>query len=136
MPQRRARRCSLRAAVARLAISSRSHCGLFSVILESHEVDRAVALLEPELDQRRAVARAAQAPPACRFVGGAVSRAYQIASVGIEKYTLLPVEFHRNMGAAVEITMHATAMAYREGGRRLAEVLNLEAHTLARVGQG
>src|SRR4051812_20771430 len=132
MPQRRARRCSLSAAVARLAISSRSHCGLFSVILESHEVNRAVALLEPELDQRRTVARTAQAPPACRFVCGAVSRAYQITPVGIEKYTLLPVEFHRDMGAAVQVSVHPAGLAHRKRGRRLAEVLDLEAHALAR----
>src|SRR3954468_7936714 len=124
MPQRRARRCSFRAAVARLAISSRSHCGLFSVIVESHEINAAVALLEPQLDQRRAVARAAEASTARRLVRGAVRRAYQIAPVRIEKYTLLPVEFHRDMGAAVEITVHPTGVAHGERWRRLAEVVD------------
>src|SRR4029079_16989951 len=90
MPQRRARRCSFKAAVARLATRSRSHCGLLSVIVESHEVDRAVALLELQLHQRRAVARPAEAASGCRLVERAVRRAYQMASVGIEKYPFLP----------------------------------------------
>src|SRR5215470_4790291 len=100
MPQRRARRCSLSAALARLAIRSRSHCGLLSVIVESQEINGAVALLEPELDQGRAVAGAAEAPAARRFVRRPVRRAYQIAPIGIEKYTFLPVEFHRDVRAA------------------------------------
>src|SRR5256885_8593978 len=85
--------------------------------------------------QRAAVARPADTVPARGAVGGAMCRTKQIASFGIEKYPFLPVEFHRDMGAAVQICMDRAAVADGERGRRLAEVFNLEAHALPRIGQ-
>src|SRR6267142_2722554 len=59
----------------------------------------------------------------------------EIASVKIEKYSFLPIEFHRDVRATVEICMHGSPVADGKGRRPLAEVLNLEAHADARIGQ-
>src|SRR2546426_3756127 len=135
MPQRRRRRCSTSASAASLVMSSRSQGALLSVILEPREINHAIAFLHHQPHQRRAVARAADAVSARRVVGGAVGRAEEIASVQIEKYPFLPIEFHRNVRAAVEIGMHPAPVADGEGGRRLAEILDLEAHAAPRIGQ-
>src|SRR5688572_5404626 len=113
MPHSRARRCSLSAAVASLVTSSRSHCPLFSFICKPHEVDLAVAFLDGELDQRSAVAGSAEAAAARRVVRRAVRRAYQVASARIEKYSFLPVEFHRDVRAAVQVAVDAPGVAHR-----------------------
>src|SRR4029079_19704316 len=135
MPQRRARRCSFRAAVARLVTRSRSHCGLLSVIVEPHEVDRAVALLELQLDQRGAVAGSAQAAAACRFVERTVRRRYQMASIGIEKFPFLPIQFHRDVRASVQVAVHPPILTHGESRRRGAEVLDLEARAAPAIGE-
>src|SRR3954462_9881087 len=132
MPQRRARRCSLSAAFASSVTSLRSHCSL-SAIFEPHEVNAAAAFVDLQLDQRRAVARAAEALAARRMVRGAVRRAYQINSGDIEKYAFLPVELHRDMRATVEIRVRLAVVAHGERGGGLAEVLDLEANAAAGV---
>src|SRR5580765_2254853 len=134
MPQRRARRCSVSAAFASSVISLRSHCSL-SAIFEPYEVDAAAALLDPELHQRRLVARPAEALAGRGMVSGTVRRAYQIDSGGIEEYAFLPIEFHRDMRAAVQIAVRFSVLSYYESRRRLAEVLDLEAHAPAGIGQ-
>src|SRR6185503_20910960 len=124
MPQRRARRCSASAAVASLVIRSFSQLpSVLSVIFEPREVNHPIAFLDPQFDQRRAVAGAADAAPARRLVGGAVGRAQQVAAVGIEKYPVLPVEFHRDVRAAVQVAVGPSILPDHKGGGLLAEVL-------------
>src|SRR3954468_958066 len=134
MPHRRARRCSLSAAFASSVTSLRSHCSL-SAIFEPHEVNAAAAFVDLQLDQRRAVARPAEALAARRMVRGAVRRAYQINSGDIEKYAFLPVELHRDMRAAVEIRLGFAVVAHHERRRRLAEVFDLKANAAPGVHQ-
>src|SRR5687767_4492065 len=134
MPHRRARRCSLSAAVASFVTRSRSHCPL-SAILESREVDHAVALQQRELYEWTAVAGPAEAAAARRLIECAVGRAYQIAPVAIEEYALLPVELHRHVRAAIEVAVHAPAVADGERRRRPPEVVDLEAHAAPRLGK-
>src|SRR5258708_294715 len=133
MPQRRRRRCSTSTSAASLVIRSRSQEPLPSVICDPREINVAVALLHQELHQRAAVARPADAAPARSAVGGAVRRAKQIASFRIEKYPFLPIEFHRDVRAAVEVSMHRAVVTDRECGSRLAEVFDLEAHAAPRI---
>src|SRR3972149_5738442 len=102
MPQRRARRCSLSAAVASFSISPRSHCPSLSAIVDSLEVDLAVPLLDLQGQERRAAAGPAQAFSARGGIRRAVRRAYQIATFQVEDFSLAPVEFHRHGAAAVE----------------------------------
>src|SRR5258706_612134 len=77
----------------------------------------------------------AVASPAGGLIGRAVRRAEQLAAVEIEKYSFLPVEFHRDMRATVEISMHPPPVADHKGGCRLAEILDLEAHAGSRIRQ-
>src|SRR6185436_15086490 len=135
MPQRRARRCSLSASVASFSIKPRSHCPSLSAIVDSFEVNPAVPLLHLQRHERRAAAGSAEAFSAVRGVGRAVRRAYQIAALEIEDFSLAPVEFHRHVAAAVEVAVHAPREAHHERGRVFAEVLHLEAHRLAGVHQ-
>src|SRR5438270_12071055 len=135
MPQRRRRRCSISASFASLAMSSRSQFGLvLSVIFESREVNHPIAFFHIEFYQPSA-ARSADAAAARRVIGRAMRRAKEVASVGIEKYSFLPVEFHRDVRAAVEVGTHGALVADGERRRRLAEVFHLEAHAAARVGE-
>src|SRR5437762_9640525 len=137
MPQRRRFRCSSSASLASLVTSSRSHeeLLLLSVIFEPREINHAVALLDEEPYQRRAAARPADAAPGVGLISGAVRRAEQIPSVGVEKYSFLPVEFHRDMRATVQIRMHPAPVADGKGGGRLAEIHDLETHATPRIGE-
>src|SRR5258708_13450624 len=103
MPQRRRFRCSSSASLASFVTSSRSHEELLSVIFEPREINHAVALLAEEPYEWSAAARPADAAPAGRLIGRAVRRAEQIASVGIEKYSFLPVELHPDMPPPAEV---------------------------------
>src|SRR4026209_975636 len=105
MPQRRARLCSLSASVASFSITPRSHCPSWSAIVNSFEVNPAVPLLHLQRHERRAAAGSAEAFSAVRGISRAVRRAYQIAALEIEDFALAPVEFHRQVAAAVEITV-------------------------------
>src|SRR6185503_15676415 len=120
MPQRRARRCSLSASVASFSIRPRSHCPSLSAIVDSLEVDLAVALFHLHRHERRAAAGPADALSAFGRIRRAVRRAYQIAPAQIEDFALAPVEFHRQMAASVEITVDAPVEAHHERGRVLA----------------
>src|SRR5258706_3383885 len=135
MPQRRRRRCSTSASEAIFVIRSRSQFGLFSVIFEPREINHAIALFHIEFQEPSANAGAADAAAGGGLVGRAVGRAKEIASVGIEKYSFLPVEFHRDVRAAIEVGMHRAPVADRDRGRRLAEVFHLEAHAAPRIGE-
>src|SRR5437764_7578693 len=127
MPQRRRRRCSIRASCASLAMSPRSQFGsVLSVIFEPREVNHPIAFFHIEFYQA-AAARSADAATARRVIGRAMRRAKKVASVGIEKYSFLPVEFHRDMRAAVQIGMHLALVADGERGRAFAEIPDLEA---------
>src|SRR6185369_14914310 len=123
MPQRRARRCSLSASVASFSIKPRSHCPSLSAIVDSFEINRAVPFLHLQRYQRRAAAGTAEALAAVRCVRRTVRRAYQIAPLEIEHFSLAPVEFHRQVAAAVEVTVHAPREPHHERGRVFAEVL-------------
>src|SRR5690242_8608264 len=108
MPQRRARRCSASAAPARRVMSSRSQlpsppAGAPSVVLEALEVNHPIAFLYLQFDQSAASARALEAAAARGVVHRAVRAAHEVATGGIEKYSFLPVELHRDMRAAVEV---------------------------------
>src|SRR5260221_13311177 len=136
MPQSRARRCSLSAALASFSISPRSHCPSLSAIVDSFEEHLAVPLLDLQRHQGGAAAGAAQALAAVSGIRRTVRRAYQIASLEVEDFALAPVEFHRQVTAAVQVAVHAAAEAQHEGRRALAEILDVETHRLAGIQQG
>src|SRR4051812_11663023 len=133
MPQRRRRLCSARASVASFVTRSRSQEVLLSVICESFEVNVAVALFHQNLHQWIAAAGAADAAAGFGLVRRAVRGAEKIAPVGIEKYSFLPVEFHLDVRAAVEIAVNRPVVAHDKRRRPFAEVFDLEAHALAGV---
>src|SRR5438067_1662628 len=135
MPHRRRRRCSTSASDAILVMRSRSQFGLFSVIFEPREKNHAIALFHIEFQEPSAVAGAADAAAGGGLIGRAVGGAKEVAPVGIEKYSFLPVEFHRDVRAAIEIRVHPALVADGERRRRLAEILDLEAHAALRVDQ-
>src|SRR3954470_7570716 len=126
MPQRRRRRCSASASDASLVMRSRSQFGLFSVIFEPREKNHAIALFHIEFQEPPADAGTADAAAAGGVIGGAVRRAKQVTSVSIEKYSFLPVEFHRDVRTAIEIGVHLALVADGERRRRFAEVCHLE----------
>src|SRR5690242_14541504 len=135
MPQRRARRCSASAAVASRAIRSRSQraspgagAGSASVVFEPLEKNHPIAFLDSQFEQLAADTRPLDAAAGAGLVDRAVGRAYQVAPRRVEKYPFLPVELHRDVRAAVEVGVRLPLIADRERGRRLAEVLDLEAH--------
>src|SRR5947199_25883 len=79
-------------------------------------------LFHIEFQAPAADAGTADAAAAGGVIGGAVRRAKEVASVSIEKYSFLPVEFHRDVRAAIEIGVHLALVADRERRRRFAEV--------------
>src|SRR5579864_7534012 len=133
MPQRRELRCSLSAANASFSITSRSQ--LPSAMSNFLQVNPAVPLLHREGNQAGIVAGAAHASAGIRLVYGAVSRAYQKQAGDIEKLPRLPVEFHGQVRAAVQIGVYAAVVADRERRLGLAAEFDLEAHALAGIEQ-
>src|SRR5882762_5471973 len=131
MPQRRARRCSFRAAVARVSITSRSQSPSATRIT-LHDYT-AVALLDGDRYESLLEARAAKASPCIRRVGRTVRRAYQMHAPDIEKLSGFPVQLHRHVRAAVEIGIDPAPVAHRE--RRLGTSVHfeLEAYPVARI---
>src|SRR6478609_10001333 len=111
MPHRRRRRCSFSASDASFVTRSRSQEPLLSVIFEPFEINLAVALFHQDLHQRPAVAGAANAVSARGAVRGAMRRADEIASFRIEKYSFLPVEFHRYVRTAIQVSMDPALIA-------------------------
>ena len=64
-----------------------------------------------------------------------MSGAYQILTFRIEKLPRLPVEFHRYVGTAVEVGVDPAAVADGKGGRGLVFAYDVEAQTVAAVGE-
>src|SRR3954469_6222481 len=128
IPQRRRRFCSTSASVASFVTRSRSQEPLLSVICKSFEVNVAVALFHQHLHERTAAAGAADAAAGLGLIRRAVRGAEKVAPVGVEKYSFLPVEFHLDVRAAVQIPLHRSLVPHHERRRLLAEILHLEAH--------
>src|ERR1035437_3913515 len=137
MPHRRAFFCSLRAAKESFSSVSRSQFLSDSAIASTFhiQIDVATRLEHIQAYQLRAAARPATACAALRRIQRAMSGAYQILTVRIEKLSLLPVEFHRYVRAAVDIGVHPAAMADGERGRGFAFPLEFEAHAVAGLGE-
>src|SRR5450830_1781851 len=137
MPHRRAFFCSLRAAKESFSSVSRSQFFSSSAIASTFhiQIDAATRLEHIQAYQFRAAARPATAGAALRRIQRAMSGAYQILAVRIEKLPLLPVEFHRYVRAAVEIGVHPAAMADGERRRGFAFPFEFEAHAVAGLGE-
>src|SRR5438309_9373364 len=131
MPQRRARRCSLRAAVASVSITSRSQLPSATRIT-LHDYT-AVALLDGDRRESLLEARAAKTSACVRRVSRTVRRAYQMQAPDIKKLSGLPVELHRYVRAAVEVGVDPAPVTHRE--RRLGPPVHfeLEAYPVARL---
>src|SRR5256885_5623934 len=112
MPQRRARRCSLRAAVASVSITSRSQLPSATRIT-LHDYT-AVPLLDGDRNESLLEARAAKTSACVRRVSRTVRRAYQMQAPDIKKLSGLPVELHRYVRAAVEVGIDPAPVAHRE----------------------
>src|SRR5258708_9851815 len=122
MPQRRARRCSLRAAVASVSITSRSQLPSATRIT-LHDYT-AVALLDGDRYESLLEARAAKTSACVRCVGRTVRRAYQMQAPDIKKLSRFPVHLHRHVRAAVEVGIDPALVAHRE--RRLRPSLHFQ----------
>src|SRR5207249_1747912 len=131
MLQRRARRCSLRAAVASVSITSRSQ--LLSDTRITLDDYTAIPLLDGDRDESLLEARAAQTSACMRCVGRTVRRAYQMHAPDIKKLSGFPVQLHRHVRAAVEVSVDPAPVAHRE--RRLGPSFHfeLEAYPVARI---
>src|SRR5882762_3885235 len=131
MPQRRARRCSLSAAVASASITSRSQLPSDTRITLHDYI--AAPLLDGDRYESLLEARAAKTSACIRRVGRTVRRAYQMQAPDIKKLSGLPVELHRHVRAAVEVGIDPPPVAHRE--RRLGPSVHfeLEAYPVARV---
>src|SRR5947209_12168547 len=101
MPQRRARRCSLRAAVASVSITSRSQLPSATRIT-LHDYT-AVPLLDGDRNESLLEARAAKTSACVRRVSRTVRRAYQMQAPDIKKLSGFPVQLHRHVRAAVDV---------------------------------
>src|SRR5437660_11926059 len=99
MPQRRARRCSLRAAVASASITSRSQLPSATRIT-LHDYT-AVPLLDGDRNESLLEARPAKTSAGVRRISRTVRRAYQMQALDIKKLFGIPVELHRQVPAAV-----------------------------------
>src|SRR3989442_2962261 len=131
MPQRRARRCFLRAAVACVSITTRSQ--LPSATRITLHDDTAVALLDGDRYETLLEARAAKTSACVRRVGRTVRRAYQMQAPDIKKLSGFPVQLHRHVRAAVDVSIDSAPVAHRE--RRLGPSVHfeLEADPVARI---
>src|SRR5207249_7880707 len=128
---RRARRCSLRAAVASVSITSRSQ--LLSDTQITLDDYAAIPLLDGDRDESLLEARAAKTSACVRCVGRTVRRAYQMQAPDIKKLSRFPVHLHRHVRAAVEVGIDPALVAH--GERRLEPSVHfeLEAHPVARI---
>src|SRR5258708_8595663 len=115
MIQRRALRCSVRAAVASVSITSRSQLPSDTRIT-LHDYT-AVALLDGDRNESLREAGAAKTSACIRRVGCAVRRAYQMQAPDIKKLSRFPVHLHRHVRAAVEVGIDPALLAH--GERRL-----------------
>src|SRR3990172_7837438 len=136
MPHLRALVCSFSAENASFSSVSRSQffssCAITSTL---PQIDLAVGFEHAQFAQCRAAARSAAARAAFRRIQRAVRGAYQILALRIEELPRLPVEFHRDVGAAVEVGVDTAAVADGEGGDGLAAALDVEKNAVAAVGE-
>src|SRR5256712_2852898 len=112
MPQRRARRCSLRAAVASVSIPSRSQ--LPSATRSTRHDYTAVPLLDGDRNESLLEAGAAKTSARIRRVSRTVRRAYQMQAPDIKKLSGFPVELHRHVRAAVDVGIDPAPVAHPE----------------------
>src|SRR5229473_3140755 len=122
MLQRRARRCSLRAAVASVSITSRSQLPSDTRITLHDYI--AAPLLDGDRYESLLEARAAKTSACIRCVGRTVRRAYQMQTPDIKKLSGFPVQLHRHVRAAVEVGIDPASVAHRE--RRLGPSVHFE----------
>src|ERR1039458_2383470 len=137
MPHLRALVCSFSAENAIFSSVSRSQFFSGSAIASTFhiQIDAAISLEHIQACQLRAAARPAAACAALRRIQRAMRGAYQILAVRIEKLPWLPVEFHRDVRAAVDVAIHPAAMTDSEGRRGFAIPFDLEAHAVAALGE-
>src|SRR5437016_12556591 len=133
MPQRRARRCSLRAAVASVSITSRSQLPSATRIT-LHDYT-AVPLLDGDRNESLLEARAAKTSACVRRVSRTVRRAYQMQAPDIKKLSGFPVQLHRHVRAAVEVGVDPPPVAHGERRLGLAAHIDFEAHPVTQVRQ-
>src|SRR3979490_3392152 len=126
MPQRLARRCSLRAAPASFSISPLSQPPSSTLWIAFHE-DSPVALLDRDGNEPFLEAGSANTSARVGRVGRTVRRAYQMQAPDIKELAGLPVELHRHVGTTVEIRVDPAAVAHGERRLRLAFHLDIEA---------
>src|SRR5712692_4681639 len=131
MPQRRARRCSLRAAVASVSITSLSQLPSATRIT-LHDYT-AVPLLDGDRNEPLLEARAAKTSACIRRVSRTVRRAYQMQAPDIKKLSGFPVQLHRHVRAAVEVGIDPTPVAHRESRLGPSVHRELEAYPVARI---
>src|SRR2546422_9253816 len=112
MLQRRARRCSLRAAVASVSITSRSQSPSDTRIT-LHDYT-AVPLLDGDRNESLLEARAAKTSACVRRVSRTVRRAYQMQAPDIKKLSGFPVQLHRHVRPAVDVGIDPAPIAHRE----------------------
>src|SRR5213592_4581524 len=129
MLQRRARRCSLRAAVASVSIRSRSQ--LLSDTRITLDDYTAITFLDGDRDESLLEARAAKTSACMRGVGRTVRRAYQMQAPDIKKLSGFPVQLHRHVRAAVEVGIDPAPVAHREGRLGPSFHFELEAYPVA-----
>src|SRR5438093_13700793 len=103
MLQRRARRCSLRAAVASVSITSRSQLPSDTRI-PLHDYT-AVALLDGDRNESLREAGAAKTSACIRRGGCAGRRAYQMQAPDIKKLSRFSVHLHRPVPPAAEVAI-------------------------------
>src|SRR5215470_17824818 len=129
MPQRRARRCSLRAALASFSIICLSQSA--SAMGSAFQEDLAVALLDGDGNEPFLEAGPEDASAGVGRVGRAVRRAYQMQAPDIKELAGLPIELHRHVRAAVEVGVDPPSVSHRERRLGSAADVDLEAHAVA-----
>src|SRR2546427_517671 len=120
MPQRRARRCTLRAVDAIVSITSLSQFpSATRITLHDYA---AVPLLDGDRNEPLLEARAAKTSACIRRVSRTVRRAYQMQAPDIKKLSGFPVQLHRHVRAAVEVGIDPAPVEHRESRLRPSEI--------------
>ena len=70
-----------------------------------------------------------------RRVRGAMAGTQQPLTGGVKHLVGLPVQFHRHMGAAVQVGIHCAVEAYRERPTSLTRVNHIKRHGFAGLQQ-
>src|SRR5260370_1790066 len=109
MPQRRARRFSLSSAPASFSIASRSQ--LPSATRIAFHDHTAVPLFDGNRDEPLLEARSVETSARIRPIGCTVRPAYQMQAPDIQELSGLPVQLHRHVRAAVELSIDPASVA-------------------------